>query len=254
LPVITGLVVALIFAGFVLPGGGPEGSAANLEQTREAARAFYYRHPEVGLSPRDRSLLGNEHVEIAEAGRATRADAARQPPRLRARFQRQFDALTAAADGARRATSAAWHYGVDAGDRVNRNFLAYGFFHEEVIVVAISLIFFLIAGIGIEGAWGSVVFALFCAVALFIPAFAHASLAPPGGVPLSGASGLLAALLVAYWLRGAGGRFVLPGWVLLPIWLFAEYVIVRSVWLDRVEGLPSMHTAPASSSGGWRRR
>jgi tetratricopeptide (TPR) repeat protein len=74
-------------------------------------------------------------------------------------------------------------------------------------------------------------------------------LAKPGGIPFSGASGLLAALLVAYWLRGWGGRLVLPGWMLLPLWLFAEYVIVRGVWLDRVGDPPILAHATGLAVG-----
>ena len=249
-PAVTGLVAALMIAGFVLPGSGPEGAALEMERTREAARAFYDRHPEVRLSPRDRALLGRQHVELAETGRVRGGSSPRLTPQLLARRQRQFDALADAAFGARVESSAAWRHGVGPGDPVNRDFIAYGFFQDSVIAFAIALTFFLIAGVGIEGAWGSWVFAVFCLGAFFFPALAHASLAPEGGVPLAGASGLLGAVGVAYWLRGAGGRFVLPGWLLFLIWLFAEYVIVRRVWPDGGEGLPLWAHGAGFAVGG----
>jgi len=218
---------------------GSEGASLEAERAREAAQEFYHRHPHVMLSERDRALLGARYVEEISAARD--AESGRRPatsPHRRARIQQQFNALADAAFQARRAAESAWRFGVNPGDRTNRNFLAYGFFHDSVMGFAISLTFLVIAGIGIEGAWGSAIFVLFCLGALFFPALSHAQWGQPGGIPFSGASGLLAALLVAYWLRGWGGRLALPGWMLLPIWLFAEYVIVREVWFDRVGDPP----------------
>jgi len=239
LPIITLALAALIFAGFVWPGGGPEGAAVQAERTREEAQEFYRRHGDVTLSARDRALIGAEHVDFIDARReAPQARSRAASPRSHARIQRQFDALAEAAFSARRAARPAWRFGVEPGDRVGSDFFAYAFFHDEAMALAITLIFLVVAGIGIEGAWGSLFFVFFCASAIFIPAFAHAALATEGGVPLAGASGLLAALLAAYALRGWGGRFALPGWVILPLWLFAEYVVVRGAYFDRVEGLP----------------
>ena len=241
LPIITLAVVAALLAGFVLSSRAPDGAIVAAEETREAAQAFYLRHPEVSLTARDRALLGAkfvDHVAVEQA--ASGGSVVRQPRVLRERIQGQFDSLSAAASRARAGVSPAWAHGIEPGDRVSRDFIAYGFLYEyeEVIAFALAMVFLLVAGIGIEGAWGSVLFAVFCAAALFAPAFAHAALGSAGGIPFSGASGLLAALLVVYWVRGRGGRFFLPGWVLLPIWLFAEYVIIRGAWFDRLEGLP----------------
>lgn len=239
LPVVTLLLAVLMIAGFAVSGMAPAGASLEAERAREAAQEFYHRHPDVTLSERDRSLLGARYVEEILAAQEFKAGRrSTTPPRRRARIQQQFDALATAAFRARQAADPAWRFGVNPGDRATRDFFAYGFFHDAVMGFVISLAFLLIAGIGIEGAWGSGAFALFCLVALFFPALAHAGLANPGGVPFSGASGLLAALLVAYWLRGWGGRLALPGWMLLPLWLFAEYIIVRGVWLDRVGDPP----------------
>ncbi len=239
LPIVTLLVAAALFAAFVLPARAPDGAVVAAEETREAAQAFYLRHPGVSLTARDRALLGTrfvDHVALEEA--ADRDSAVRQPRVLRERIQGQFDWLSEAGFRARAKVSPAWAHGVEPGDRVNRDFLGYAFLYDEVIAFAIALAFLLVAGIGIEAAWGSLLFAVFCGAALFAPAFAHAALGSAGAIPFSGMSGLLAALLVVYSVRGRGGRFFLPGWVLFPIWLFAEYVIVRGVWFDRAEGLP----------------
>ena len=236
-PLITGALAALLVAALVWPTGVPEGAAIQAEVTREEALEFYRGHPAVTLTAGDRILIGSKYADSIDGRRDTDATV-RVSASARARHQAQFDALADEAQEARSAVSRAWRFGVNPGDGVSSKFFAYAFFHDETIAFALSLAFLVVAGAGLEAAWGSLFFALFCFSAIFVSAFAQATLAPQGDPPLAGMSGLLSALLVAYWIRGWGGRFIVPGWLLLPIWLFAEYVAVRDAWFDRVDGLP----------------
>ena len=58
------------------------------------------------------------------------------------------------------------------------------------------------------------------------------------GIPWSGGAGLAGALLGAYFIRGLGGHFIIPGWILLPAWLGVESFVVRGFWIDDLGGVP----------------
>ncbi|MDG2333681.1 MAG: rhomboid family intramembrane serine protease [Myxococcota bacterium] len=236
-PLITGALAVLLVAASVWPTATPEGAAIHAERTREEALEFYRGHRAVTLTAGDRILIGSEYADYID-GRRTDGAAGRPSAAARARSQAQFDALADEAREARSEVSRAWRFAVNPGDPVSSKFFAYAFFHNEAFAFALSLAFLVVAGAGLEAAWGSLLFALFCFSAVFVSAFAQAGFAPQGDPPLAGMSGLLSALLVAYLIRGWGGRFLVPGWLLLPLWFFAEYVVVRGAYLDRVEGLP----------------
>ena len=164
-PLITGILAALLVAGFVWPTSTPEGAVIQAERAREEALEFYRRHSEVSLTPRDRALIGSEYVESIDARRAAGdEERTKSSARARARNQARFEALLDEALLARRGASRAWRFAVDPGDPVSSKFLGYAFFHGEPLAFAVSLAFLVVAGVGLELAWGSLFFAFFCSV------------------------------------------------------------------------------------------
>ena len=88
LPLVTLLVAILIFAGFALPGMGPEGADLGADLARQEAQEFFHRHPGVSLSARDRALVGSKYVDRVLADEASRPGGRPGvPPGLRARVQ-----------------------------------------------------------------------------------------------------------------------------------------------------------------------
>ena len=113
-----------------------------------------------------------------------------------------------------------------------RNYFAHAFVQEEWVGVILCLLVLVLAGVPLERTWGHTIFTVFTVAA--IPGVAEADRLLDGSsrIPWSGDSGLAAASLGAYFIRGLGGHFVIPGWIFLSLWLAAESFVVRGFWLE----------------------
>jgi membrane associated rhomboid family serine protease len=240
LPVVTFGLAALIAAtfGYLQLSASNEGGVS--EETLLRAHAFYEQNPQVRVSSRDRQLLGPDFVdEIAEAY-AQRGDSSIVfSDRIRQRTQERFEAVTRAAYEAKLEEFPAWRLGVAPTGATSTSYFTHAFVHETLMAMAVSWIFLVLAGIGLEGAMGSLVFGGLCLLGILVPGAIFAATGGAGSLPLSGASGLVGLLLGAYLVRGASaGGFMLPGWLLLPVWGFVEYFFVRGIWVDNVDAAP----------------
>jgi len=240
LPIVSFLLAAMMIAAPFWLAREFGTSSGYFELVQEEARSFFERHPELDVGPQAELILDPVWVaEVRDAqGVSDLADQAKTPARLRARSQSQLDALIADAHAARMAADPAWRFGVLDGQTPSRNFFAHSFVHDALAGVLLCVSILLLVGAPLERTWGSIVFTAFVASAIPATAEGFRLLDGSSGVPWSGGAGLAGALLGAYFIRGLGGHFVLPGWVLLPAWMGAEAFFIRGFWFDDLGSMP----------------
>lgn len=218
------------------------GDLARFENAREDARAYFVRNPQLEVDTVGALILDPTWLEEARAAVA-RAEAEsvsdiRLPPRLLARSQAHLDERIADAHAARMAADPAWRLGVLDAQSPPRNYVAHAFVHEGLAAVILCVAILLFVGAPLERAWGSPVFAVFVLSAIPIVAQAYRVLDASSGVPWSGSAGLSGALIGAYFIRGLGGYFRVPGWLVLPAWIGVEAFVVRTSTLDDPTSVP----------------
>jgi membrane associated rhomboid family serine protease len=155
-----------------------------------------------------------------------------------ARSQSQLDGLLSQAYEARRLADPSWRLGVLDGETPTRNYWAHAFIHDQTAGLLLILAVLLIVAAPLERSWGSLLFAAFVLLSIPVSAQGYRLLDASSGVPWCGTSGLAAALVGAYFIRGLGGRFIVPSVVVLPVWLAIEAFVVRGFWLDDLASVP----------------
>ena len=240
LPIVSLLIAVAMAAVPFLLADDPSRDVVRFEAAREDARDYFVRHPSLEVD-----TLGELVLDAGWLGEAREAAAAsassldiRLPPRMLARSQARLDALIDEAYDARLRADPAWRLGVLDARSPTQNYLAHAFVHESMVGVMLAVMVLLLAGIPLERTWGSLVYGAFVLGVVPAAAQAYRLLDASSNVPWSGGTGLAGALLGAYFIRGLGGHFVIPGWVLLPTWLGLEALLVRGFWLDDLGSVP----------------
>jgi membrane associated rhomboid family serine protease len=237
----TSLLIALAIA--TVPfwiASEHEQSSDLLEASREEARTFLVRNPQLEVDSLGESILGSRWLaEMREAAAASESGATIQlPARMLSRSQARLDGLIATTYDLRIDGDPAWRYGVlDARSPWNNYFL-HAFVHESLEGIILSAVVLLLVGSALDLTWGSLIFAAFAIVAIPATAQCYRLLDASSGVPWSGGAGLAGALLGAYFIRGLGGHFIIPGWILLPTWIAVESFVVRGIWIDDLGRFP----------------
>ncbi len=243
--------VAIATVPFLLGDPSP-GDRARFDDAREVARDYFVRNPTLEVDALGELVLDTNWLAEARSAAEAEVDSSadvRLPPRLLARSQARLDGLVDDAYLARRVADPSWRLGVLDLQTPGRNYVAHAFVHELGAAVALCVIVLLLAGIPLERAWGSPVFALFVLTAIPLTAQAYRVLDGSSGVPWSGSAGLAGALVGAYFIRSLGGHFPLPGWVLLPAWIAADALVVRGFWVDDPGAVPWATLAAAVALG-----
>jgi hypothetical protein len=246
LPIVSLLVAtAIVAVPFILTSEMRRSerlSGTLYESAREDARMFFVRNPKLEVDGAGALILGSEWlgelhaaVAIAEASSGNRIEL---PTRMLARSQARLDALIANAYTLRKKSDPAWQYGVLDARTPASNYFIHAFVPQNKAAVALGVAVLLLAGIALEMTWGSLIFAAFTLAMIPLTAEGYRFLDASGGIPWSGGAGLAGALLGAYFIRGLGGHFTLPGWILLPVWLGVEAFVVRGFWIDDLGTLP----------------
>ena len=238
---IVSLLLALAIVAVPLSIQGDRGEAgARFEAARKQARDFLVRNPRLEVDRLGELIL--DPGWLAEMRSASAASGStggvRLPPRMLARSQARLDRMLDQAYSLRVQSDPAWRFGVLDERSPGRNYFIHAFVGEQRAGVVLSVLVLLIAGTALELAWGSPIFLLFALVVVPATAEAYRFLDASTGIPWSGAAGLAGAILGAYFVRGLGGHFTIPGWILLPAWITAEVFIVRGFWIDDPHGVP----------------
>lgn len=238
-PIVT-VLLAVAFAAAPLLIDPATGWGDRYDRSVEEARALLLRNPRLAVDAEGERVLDPEWLaelreEAAENGGGAEVEL---PERMVARSQAQLDAHLAQAYEARRLAAPAWRLGVLDGDTPPRNYWAHAFVQDGWAGLGLLLAVLLVAGAPLERSWGSLLYAAFVLLAIPISAQGHRLLDASSGVPWSGSSGLAAALVGAYFIRGLGGQFVVPSFLVLPVWLGLEAFVVRGFWLDDLGAVP----------------
>ena len=239
-PVVSVLIVAAMLAAPFILRGENGATATRFGQARDQARDFYVHNPRLAVDALGELILDPVWLEEARAAANASSSSAdvELPMRMLARSQAKLDGMVETAHAARMKADPAWRLGVLDAQTPPLNYLAHAFVHEAIAGLILCVVVLILVGVPLEQSWGSGIFAGFCVVAIPLTAQGYRFLDASSGIPWSGSAGLSGALLGAYFIRGLGGHFVLPGWILLPIWLGVEAVVVRSFWIDDLGSVP----------------
>jgi membrane associated rhomboid family serine protease len=232
---VTYAIVACLIAFFI------QQHAANriADKDRAVALAYLIENPYVEVEERFRGVIPLDYAqelretffqERRERGLALMSD------HLMRRGQREFDELLESALATLELLPA-WRFGIRGSDAPGLSWLVHPIVHETQFALILSVVLLLCLGIALEDGWGPILFGCFASVAVVTTGFASASVHyyDATGMPWFGSSGLIATLAGAYFVRSlrgsprAFGAIPMPGWLLLPSWLAAEYIVVRGV-------------------------
>lgn len=246
LPFVTWLIVAAMvavpafLANETQQSGQP--AIALYESAREDARNFLVRNPQLEVDSTGALILDADWLgEMRKAAAESEANAGTKVelrPRMLARSQARLDAFIADAYALRKRSDPSWQYGVLDARTPTQNYFVHAFVQNNEIGIALCVVVMLLVGIALELTWGSLILAAFAIAIVPLTAQAYRLLDASGGVPWSGGAGLAGAFLGAYFIRGLGGHFTIPGWLLLPAWLAIESFVVRGFWLDNLGSVP----------------
>ncbi len=239
-PIVSLIFAAAMAAVCILLAQDPMASSTAFEGARDEAREYLVRSPRLEVDSLGELILDPTWIagmRAAASGAESSVDI-KLPPRMLARSQANLDGLIERAYDARMNADPAWRLGILDSGSPERNYVAHAFVHETLAGVILSVVVLLLVGVPLERTWGSSIFAAFVVGAIPAVAQAYRVLDASSGVPWSGGAGLSGALLGAYFIRSLGGRFAVPGWVVLPVWLGVESFVVRGFWIDDLGGVP----------------
>ncbi len=234
------LVATLLLGslGILLTSPDARQRAEESPEVQAAVRDFE-RNPMVTVTPQFARLVGESYIaELREKHERKRelGGVAVLSERMRIKTQSRFDeAQRKAFESLRDLPS--WRFGIVDGESPLSTTFGHLVVNEKAIGIAVSVIIIGLAAISLEGAWGSLLFGALCLLLPMVTRLTYASLYGDLGAPWTGASGLAAGLLGAYLVRSFRG-FTIPVWLLLPVWIVAEYLLARDLPIDHFDATP----------------
>ena len=204
-----------------------------------AARNYFERNPDIEISGLLAQWIGPDEIKQMRADHEARRQAggvAILSARMQEKTQKRFDAIQREAFASLQQLPS-WRFGVVDGSSPIQNTFLHVAVHDSLVAIVVSMLFFVLTAITLEGAWGSLLFGGFCFLLPIVVTTTHTSFYGDRGVPWVGASGVVAGLLGAYLVRSFKG-FTIPGWLLLPAWIVAEYLFARDLSIDHFDAAP----------------
>ena len=217
-----------------------KGATSVASEGRREAVAYLNENPYLEVEEKYRGVIPLEYAQALNAEfLRERAEwgLAEMPVEILGRAQREFNEILDVAL-AKVETLPVWKFGVRDADLAKPNWWAHIAAHETQAALVLSLVLLLCLGIALEDGWGHMLYGGFVVVGVAATGIASTSVnyMDATGLPWFGASGLIAALMGAYFVRSfvqgasrAFGMIPLPAFVVLPIWLSVEYFVVRGV-------------------------
>ncbi|MFT4572792.1 MAG: membrane associated rhomboid family serine protease [Myxococcota bacterium] len=221
-----------------------QGQDNHANVSRAEAVEYLHENPYLEVGDRYRNVIPPDYAEAFHREYTTQREEMGLAPmsdHLTQREQEEFNALLETALGQVKQL-APWKLGIGAEHVESQNWLAHIAVHETQYALVVSLLMLLCLGIALEDGYGSIIFGAFAVLSTFGTGLAsrHFEYEAATGMPWFGASGLIAALLGAYFvrsLRGAPrilGALPAPGWLLLPLWFALEHFFIRgAISLDQ---------------------
>jgi membrane associated rhomboid family serine protease len=238
---ITYAIVAGLIAFYVQQRPDQQAALQTAQYSRQEALSYLAENPFVEVDERFGSVIPLRQSaasrreffdERREQGLALMSD------HLMRRGQREFNLLLNQAQSDLEQLPA-WKLGIRSGNVPGANWVKHVGVHETRLALGLCIVLLLCLGIALEDAWGSIIFACLAAAGVITTGFAsgHVGYFGATGVPWIGASGLVATLMGAYFVRSsplsssprALGMIPMPSWILLLVWLGIEYGMVRGV-------------------------
>ncbi|HVZ31553.1 MAG TPA: rhomboid family intramembrane serine protease, partial [Polyangiaceae bacterium] len=227
-PWVTTLIVVLNVAALFACTIGDQHVARGIEERVQRAVEYYAEHPWLEL----RAPLATLLPDLARTvpARAPDAEAAI------ADQQAELDRYTQDIEEARHQLSS-WRFGYNHARGEWPGLLTHQFLHGGVLHLLFNMWFLWLVGCNIEDAWGRVLFPAFYLSGGAIAGLAHAWMSGSSALTLIGASGAVAAAMGAFLVAFASTKirffglllirpmtFAAPAYVMLPLWVSAEFV------------------------------
>lgn len=241
---IIGACVAAFIAGELF-GARPDANV--LRERLNLAVDYYVDHPYLEVDPSLRAAV--DHAVAVQTPKTQRElverlSASHAPePALDAILQRRLDELTKTWIATSQ-VGPTWSYGLVPARPTAGRFLTHLFIHVGLLHLVFNMLFLYLTGPSLEDVWGRPIFAGFYLAAGAASALCYVALYPHLAIPLVGASGAIAALMGAFFVRYPRaeirifyvwllrfGTTTIPAWIALLVWVLGE--IFSGYMMDR---------------------
>lgn len=238
-PIVSFAIIGLCWAAFIAGGlFGAHPDPKVVEKEFDTAVDYYLDHPYLETDPRLREAVahliarqepGEQHELLQRLqtphGPRTALDDTRQ---------QRLDELTKAWIATSQ-VGPLWDYGLIPARPMASRFLTSLFIHAGFLHILFNMLFLYLSGPSLEDVWGRPIFAGFYLAAGVASALCFVGLYPQLAIPLVGASGAIAGLMGAFFVRYPTaqirifymwmlrvGTTTIPAWFALLFWVLGE--------------------------------
>jgi membrane associated rhomboid family serine protease len=239
MPWVTLTVIGLCVLVFILTLLAPSGEE-RIATAEARALEYFLDHPYLEL---DQELKGYAYYALKQMDRQVHSE-----PDDFATLRSEQAELDAFVDAyyETRGQTPYFRWGLVPTDQRAVAWFTHMLMHVGLLHLFGNLFILYLAGPPLEDAWGHVFFALFCVASGLVAAFFFVAGYPDIDEPLIGASGaisgVMGAFAIRYWntkitffyfvffLKIYTGTFAAPAWLMLGLWVFAQFAYASGWW------------------------